>query len=97
MELVVSDVLSVSPLLFRFMREDQAWLAMVVFACPLTPLYIHIHEHKAWMAAGAEHSHSHLDVVSRSSKVIKAPTSSHLLLLLFLCTVSPTLYYSAHF
>lgn len=41
---------------------------MVVFACPLTPPYTHVHEHKVWMAAGAEHSRSHLAAVSRSSK-----------------------------
>lgn len=68
MELVVSNVLSTPLLIFRFMREDQAWLAKVVFACLPIPLYTHVHEHKAWMAAGTAHSRSHLDTVSQSSK-----------------------------
>lgn len=64
MELRMSNVPSITPLTFGFMREDQAWLAMVVFTCLLTPPHTYAHEHKAWMAAGAAQSHSHLDAMS---------------------------------
>lgn len=57
-------------------------------------MHTHLHEHKAWMAAGSTHSRSHLALVSRSSKPL---TSSHTLLPLSLCTVSPPLYHSAYF
>lgn len=64
MELRMSNVPSITPLTFGFMREDQAWLAMVVFTCLLTPPHTYAHKHKAWMAAGAAQSHSHLDAMS---------------------------------